>query len=58
MSAIQILSTKILSENQKQALESANFNVIEADFIQIKNQKFIFITYLVNKIGNKMLGFN
>lgn len=40
MSAIQILSTKILSDNQKQALESANFNVIEYDFIQIKNQKF------------------
>ena len=40
MSTIQILSTKILSDNQKQALESANFNVIEADFIQIKNQKF------------------
>ena len=37
---IQILSTKILSDNQIQALESANFNVIEADFIQIKNQKF------------------
>ena len=40
MSNINILSTKILSDNQKQALESANFNVIEADFIQIKNQKF------------------
>ena len=40
MSATQILSTKILSDNQIQALESANFNVIEADFIQIKNQKF------------------
>ena len=40
MSTIQILSTKILSDNQKQALESANFNVIEYDFIQIKNQKF------------------
>jgi uroporphyrinogen-III synthase len=40
MSAIQILSTKTLSDNQKKALESANFNVIEADFIQIKNQKF------------------
>ena len=43
MSAIQILSTKILSENQKQALESANFNVIEADFIQIKNQKLLIL---------------
>ena len=40
MSNINILSTKILSDNQKQALESANFNVIEYDLIQIKNQKF------------------
>jgi uroporphyrinogen-III synthase len=40
MSTIQILSTKILSDNQKKVLESANFNVIEYDFIQIKTQKF------------------
>lgn len=37
---IQILSTKILLDNQKQALAKANFNVIEADFIQTKSQAF------------------
>lgn len=38
--SIQILSTKILSDNQKQAFFDANIDVIEADFIQIKHQKF------------------
>lgn len=38
--AIPILSTKILSSNQKQELLDANFNVIEADFINTKNQSF------------------
>ena len=37
---IQILSTKTLSGNQKQALTKANFNVIEVDFIQTKNHAF------------------
>jgi uroporphyrinogen-III synthase len=37
---IQILSTKILSNIQKQELVKANFNVIEADFIHTENQSF------------------
>jgi len=37
---IQILSTKILSDDQKQALFEANFSVIEANFIQTKSQDF------------------
>lgn len=37
---IQILSTRTLSDNQKQALVNENFNVIEADFIHTKNQAF------------------
>ena len=37
---IQILSTKTLSGNQKQALTKANFNVIEVDFIQTKSHAF------------------
>lgn len=37
---ISILSTKILSNSQKQELVNANFNVIEEDFIQTKNQSF------------------
>lgn len=37
---IQIVSTKILSSIQKQELEKANFNVIEADFIHTENQSF------------------
>ena len=39
-SPIQILSTKILTEIQKKALLDANFSVIDADFIQTKNQNF------------------
>ena len=39
-SPIQILSTKILTEIQKKALLEANFSVIDADFIQTKNQDF------------------
>ena len=38
--SIQILSTKILSDNQKQPLLEANFSVIEANFIQTKSQDF------------------
>ncbi|TRX00355.1 uroporphyrinogen-III synthase [Flavobacterium gawalongense] len=37
---IQIFSTKVLSSVQKQELVKANFNVIEADFIDTKNQPF------------------
>jgi uroporphyrinogen-III synthase len=37
---IEVLSTKTLLDNQKQALVKANFNVIEVDFIQTKSQAF------------------
>ena len=37
---IKILSTKILLDNQNEALVSANFNVIEADFIRTESQPF------------------
>ena len=37
---INILSTKILSTIQKEALVNANFNVIEADFIKTENKPF------------------
>lgn len=37
---IRILSTKKLLQNQKQFLLNANFSLIEADFIKIKNKKF------------------
>jgi uroporphyrinogen-III synthase len=37
---IQILSTKILSNVQKQELVNANFNVLEVDFIATQNQSF------------------
>jgi uroporphyrinogen-III synthase len=36
----QILSTKILSSIQKQELQKANIDVIEADFIQTQNKTF------------------
>ncbi|MCD0469348.1 uroporphyrinogen-III synthase [Flavobacterium sp. JAS] len=38
--SIQILSTKKLSGEQKQALENANLNVTETDFIQTQNKPF------------------
>ncbi|WP_316634845.1 uroporphyrinogen-III synthase [uncultured Flavobacterium sp.] len=38
--SIQILSTKKLSSEQKQALVKANLDVIEADFIQTQNKPF------------------
>jgi uroporphyrinogen-III synthase len=38
--SIQILSTKKLSEEQKQALTNANLQVIDADFIQTQNKSF------------------
>ena len=37
---IQILSTKTLLSNQREALVNANFNVIEADFIKTKSNPF------------------
>ena len=37
---INILSTKILSNIQKEALVNADFNVIEADFIKTEHQDF------------------
>jgi uroporphyrinogen-III synthase len=40
MSKIQLLSTKILSEIQKEALTKAHFDVIEADFIATEKQPF------------------
>ena len=47
---IQILSTKILSDNQKQALTNADFNVVEVDFIQTKSQAF-----KLNKINDNLI---
>ena len=38
--SIQILSTKKLSGEQKQALTYANFDVIDTDFIQTQNKSF------------------
>ncbi len=49
-SPIQILSTKILTEIQKKALLEANFSVIDADFIQTKNQDFELIQLQDNLI--------
>jgi uroporphyrinogen-III synthase len=40
MNKINILSTKILSDLQKQELIKANFEVVEADFIATKKQQF------------------
>ena len=37
---IQILSTKTLLNNQREALVNAGFNVIEADFIKTKSNPF------------------
>ena len=37
---IQILSTKTLPSIQKSALENANFNVLETDFIKTQNKNF------------------
>ncbi len=47
---IQILSTKILLDNQKLALLKANFNVVEVDFIQTKSQEFE-----LNEINNNLI---
>jgi uroporphyrinogen-III synthase len=38
--SIQILSTKKLSGEQKQALKNANLEVLEADFIKTQNKSF------------------
>ena len=37
---IQILSTKTLLDNQREALTNANLNVVEVDFIETKSQAF------------------
>ena len=37
---VQILSTKVLSPTQRETLKNANFSVIEADFIDTRNQNF------------------
>ncbi len=47
---IQILSTKKLLDNQKQALVNANFNVVEADFIRTESQVFE-----LNKINDNLI---
>ena len=47
---IQILSTKTLLNNQKQALVNANFNVVEADFIRTESQVFE-----LNKINDNLI---
>lgn len=47
---IRILSTKKLLPNQKQFLLNANFAVIEADFIEIKNKEF-----QINKNSSNLL---
>lgn len=39
--SIQILSTKKLSGEQKQALTNANLEVIDTDFIQTQNKSFV-----------------
>ena len=39
---IRIVSTKVLSEDQKLPLLSANFSVIDKDFISIKYHDFNF----------------
>ena len=41
---IRILSTKKLTEFQKQILLNANFSVEEADFIEVVNKPFVLET--------------
>ncbi|MES2240792.1 MAG: uroporphyrinogen-III synthase [Bacteroidota bacterium] len=40
MSQISILSTKTLSEEQRQAFLDADFDLLEQDFIEVQNNKF------------------
>jgi uroporphyrinogen-III synthase len=40
MSQTSILSTKTLSDVQRQAFLDANFDLLEQDFIEIKNNLF------------------
>jgi uroporphyrinogen-III synthase len=47
---IQIVSTKILSANQKQELLKANFEVIDANFIKTENKNFELINVNDNLI--------
>jgi uroporphyrinogen-III synthase len=50
MSQISILSTKTLSTEQRQALLDADFDVLEQDFIEIKNNLFE-----LNKINTNLI---
>ncbi|MEM8521111.1 uroporphyrinogen-III synthase [Flavobacterium sp. PL12] len=47
---IQILSTKTLLKDQKEALVNANFNVIEVDFIKTKSNPF-----QINEINENLI---
>lgn len=47
---IKILSTKKLSENQKQALLEANFSLIDEDFIETKIKNF-----LLSKVNDNLI---
>jgi uroporphyrinogen-III synthase len=50
MSQTSILSTKTLSDEQRQAFLDANFDLLEQDFIEIKNNLFE-----LNKINNNLI---
>jgi uroporphyrinogen-III synthase len=50
MSQTSILSTKTLSDEQRQAFLDANFDLLEQDFIEIKNNLFE-----LNKIKNNLI---
>ncbi|MEZ7506184.1 uroporphyrinogen-III synthase [Flavobacterium sp. Arc2] len=50
MSQTSILSTKTLSEEQRQVFLDANFDLLEQDFIEIKNNLFE-----LNKINNNLI---
>ncbi len=50
MSQISILSTKTLSAEQRQAFLDANFDLLEQDFIEIKNNLFE-----LNKINDNLI---
>ena len=50
MSQISILSTKTLSDEQRQAFIDADFDLLEQDFIEIKNNIFE-----LNEINNNLI---
>lgn len=50
MNQISILSTKTLSDEQRQAFLDANFDLLEQDFIEIKNNLFE-----LNKINDNLI---